>query len=142
MSPEYALLNSCNSDWATLTAKEYDKFRMSPAYYDSIQEMKCNPSFPLVSNKDVKQCLQDVAAIHDSAECHKSLNKYELTEIEDQNHDLAYVSFNPSLMPTSPSISALACGRKLSSSICEVIESDSRSIHEVLGLTTDSSLEL
>jgi hypothetical protein len=42
MSLEYALLNSCNSDWATLSAKEYDEFRMSPAYFDSIQEMKCN----------------------------------------------------------------------------------------------------
>jgi hypothetical protein len=40
-------------------------------------------------------------------------------------------------MPPLPSISALACGRKLSSSRCEVIESDSRSIHEVLGLMTD-----
>jgi hypothetical protein len=53
--------------------------------------------------------------------------------------DLADVSFHPSLMPPLPSIFALACGRNLSSSFCEVIESDLRSIHEVLGLTTDLS---
>jgi hypothetical protein len=54
--------------------------------------------------------------------------------------DLAYVSINLRLMPPSPSISALDCGRKLeSSSICEVTESDLRSIHEVLGLITNSS---
>jgi hypothetical protein len=33
MSTEYTLLYFCKSDWATLTAKEYNDFRMNPAYY-------------------------------------------------------------------------------------------------------------
>jgi hypothetical protein len=62
-------------------------------YFLSLSTNKCNPSFPFVS-KDVKQCLQDITAIHDnSAECHKSLNKYELTKIEDQNHIVIKANF-------------------------------------------------
>jgi hypothetical protein len=30
MSPEYNLLHFCNSDWATITAKEYDEYRVRP----------------------------------------------------------------------------------------------------------------
>jgi hypothetical protein len=37
-------MNNCTSDWARLTAKEYDTpFRVSPAYIDSIQEMNLSP---------------------------------------------------------------------------------------------------
>jgi hypothetical protein len=56
--------------------------------------------------------------------------------------NLAYISFIPSLMPPLPSISALGFGRKLLNSLCEVIESDSRSIHEVLGDLSSSDNEV
>jgi hypothetical protein len=70
---------------------------MSPAYFDSIQEVKCIPSFLSVP-MDEKQCVQDVAEIHDAAECHKSLNEYLPAKIEDQMHpeEMVKPTLNPS----------------------------------------------
>jgi hypothetical protein len=36
LSSTFGEMNNRTSDWARLTAKEYDAFRVSPAYMDSV----------------------------------------------------------------------------------------------------------
>jgi hypothetical protein len=90
----YAASSNSFIRWATIDATEYDEFRLSPEYIDSIQEMTHDSSLSppddtivtkyMVSPVSKTQCSPGITEIYNATDSYKSLDEDVVTETEDQ----------------------------------------------------------